>query len=146
MLFIVREQLLDPNGTVYARNYAHREEFTEMKDVQSLDIPFMNGTQFIAWYVTPFGMRCVSLIWAVLGARIWSAGDVKYVVGIAQPVLMGLMSCRTCSLSSLPLITQTGTTPLRPLAAEMIRLDPGFLLLKGLSTSSSRDRVVQSLK
>lgn len=49
MLFIVREQLLDPNGTVYARNYAHQEQFAEMKDVQSLDIPFMNGTQFVAW-------------------------------------------------------------------------------------------------
>lgn len=49
LLFVVREQLLDPNGTVYTKGYAHREGLGEMKDLQSLDIPFMNGTQFIAW-------------------------------------------------------------------------------------------------
>lgn len=41
--------MMTDNGTLVAVNYAHREQFKEMRELQSLDIPLMNGTQFIAW-------------------------------------------------------------------------------------------------
>lgn len=80
MLFVVREQLLDPNGTVYSRSYTHQETFQEMKDLQSINPPFMNGTQFIAWSVRPFlslELCMAMLMSSVRGAQTSLAVDVK---------------------------------------------------------------------
>jgi hypothetical protein len=63
MLFLINEQYLTSNGTIMSRKYAHQETFAEMKDAQALsDFPLMNGSQFIAWYVSQlmsiFMRRC----------------------------------------------------------------------------------------
>jgi hypothetical protein len=75
MLFLINEQYLTTNGTVMSRKYAHQETFAEMKDVQSIgDFPLMNGSQFIAWYVSQGGGWVLII---VPGAPTWSAVDVR---------------------------------------------------------------------
>lgn len=48
VVFMVHEQLIDENDNQYDRWYSHTEVVPDMNDPRLLDIPWMNGTQFMS--------------------------------------------------------------------------------------------------
>ncbi len=48
VMFLAHEQLLDPSGVWYGKTYAKTTVFDHMDHPQFLNVPFLNGTQFIA--------------------------------------------------------------------------------------------------
>jgi len=45
--FLVNEAFIGPNGTVDNRMYTYSTSFTNVKDINAVNLPFMNGTQFM---------------------------------------------------------------------------------------------------
>ena len=45
--FLVNEAFIGPNGTVDNRMYTYSTSFTDGKQINAVDLPFMNGSQFM---------------------------------------------------------------------------------------------------